>query len=94
MRPKRTFRSFLKNGKERKERNVLLQRTEKKVRMFPSFAKERENVLFFFQYIYWNRVDQLQILGSVKTGVLETSSLQKTRSQLYIVQHSSGALNA
>ena len=27
MRPKRTFRSFLKNEKNRKERNVLLQRT-------------------------------------------------------------------
>ena len=27
MRPKRTMRSFLKNVKERRERNVLLQRT-------------------------------------------------------------------
>ena len=52
MRPKRTFRSFLKNGKERKEHNVLLQRTEKNARTFLSFAKERENVPFFFQYIY------------------------------------------
>ena len=28
MKPKRTFRSFKKNGKERKDRNVLLKRTE------------------------------------------------------------------
>ena len=31
----------------------------------------------------WNVVDQLQILLSIKTGVLETLSLQKTGSQLY-----------
>ena len=51
MRPKRTQRSFAKNGKERKECNVLLQRTEKNARMFRSIAKERENVPVFFQYI-------------------------------------------
>ena len=45
------FRSFLKNGKEHKERNILLQRTEKNARKFCSFAKERENVRSFF-YIY------------------------------------------
>ena len=33
------FRSFLKNGKEREERYVLLQRTEKNRRTFRSFAK-------------------------------------------------------
>ena len=40
-----------KNGKEskaHKECNVLLQRTEKNARTFCSFAKERENVLFFY----------------------------------------------
>ena len=40
MRPKRTQRmqhSFAKNGKERKEGNILLQRTEKNARMFRSF---------------------------------------------------------
>ena len=48
----RSERSFLKNGKERKERNVLLQKTKKNARTFRSFAKERENDPFFFQYIY------------------------------------------
>ena len=59
------FRSFLKNGKERKERSVLLQRTEKNAKngtffckerkiTFCSFAKERENVPFFIQYNYRN----------------------------------------
>ena len=38
----------LKNRKERKERNVLLQRTKKNARTFRSFAKECENVPFFF----------------------------------------------
>ena len=33
--------------------------------------------------VSWNGVDQLQILCSIKTGVLETSSFQKTKSQLY-----------
>ena len=47
--PQRSQRSFAKNGKEC---NVLLQRTEKTARTFRSFAKERENVPFFFQYIY------------------------------------------
>ena len=60
------FRSFLKNGKERKERNVLLQRTEKNGKNAPFFCKEqkrtrersvllqkeRENVTFFFRDIY------------------------------------------
>ena len=54
MRPKRTLRSFLKNGKERKERFVLFKRTEKNVRTFCSFAKEREKVPFFFLDIYRN----------------------------------------
>ena len=63
MRPKRMFRSFpfffkerkrmqRSFAKNRKERNFLLQRMEKNARTFPSFAKERENLLFFFQYIY------------------------------------------
>ena len=42
---------FCKNRKEHKECNILLQRMEKNARMFLSFAKECENVLFFF-YIY------------------------------------------
>ena len=54
MRPKRMQHSFAKNGKELKERNILLQRKEKKARTFRSFAKERENVPFFFQQIYIN----------------------------------------
>ena len=36
------FRSFQKNGKERKERNVLLQRTEKNGKNAPFFLKERK----------------------------------------------------
>ena len=44
--------SFAKNGKERKKSNILLQRTEKNARTFRSFAKESENVPFFFLDIY------------------------------------------
>ena len=47
-RTQRTQRSFAKNRKERKERNVLLQRMEKNARTFCSFAKEGENLPFFF----------------------------------------------
>ena len=36
------FRSFLKNGKEREERNVLLQRTEKNGKNVTFFCKERK----------------------------------------------------
>ena len=36
------FRSFLKNGKEQKERNVLLQRTEKNGKNVTFFCKERK----------------------------------------------------
>ena len=57
------FRSFLKNGKEREKRNVLLQRTEKNGKNVTFFCKERkrtgerfvllqkerENVTFFFR---------------------------------------------
>ena len=38
---KRTERSFEKNGKERKERNVLLKRTEKNAKNGTFFWKER-----------------------------------------------------
>ena len=40
-----------KNGKEREEPNVLLQRTEKNARTLCSFAIERENFPFFSIYI-------------------------------------------
>ena len=45
----RFFRSFVKNGKERKERFILLQRTEKNAKNAPFFyGKERKerNILF------------------------------------------------
>ena len=47
MRPKRTFRSFLKNGKERKECNVILQRTEKNAKNATFFCKngKERNIL-------------------------------------------------
>ena len=38
------FRSFLKNGKECKERNVLLQRTEKNTKNGMFFCKERKRM--------------------------------------------------
>ena len=42
-----TERSFEKNGKERKERNILLKRTERTKRSFEKNVKERKewNVL-------------------------------------------------
>ena len=42
MRPKRMCHSFLKNGKERKECNVLLQRTEMNAKNAMFFYKERK----------------------------------------------------
>ena len=51
MRPKRMLHSFPFFSKECKESNIPLRRTEKNARTFFSFAKERENVQFFFQYI-------------------------------------------
>ena len=39
------FRSFIKNGKERKERNVLLQRKEKNAKNATFFCKERKRTL-------------------------------------------------
>ena len=41
-RTERTERSFVKNGKERKERSVLLKRTEKNGKNVPFFRKERK----------------------------------------------------
>ena len=37
----RSFRSFIKNGKERKESSVLLWRTEQNAKSVPFFWKER-----------------------------------------------------
>ena len=48
MRPKRMQITQCSFAKNRKECNILLQRTEKNARTFGSFAKERENVPFFF----------------------------------------------
>ena len=67
------FRSFLKNGKEREKRNVLLQRTEKNGKNVTFFCKERkrtgerfvllqkerENVTFFFRAL--RSLSKLQI---------------------------------
>ena len=47
-RAQRTFRSFLKNGKERKERSVLLKRMEKKAKNAAFFYKERKERRIFF----------------------------------------------
>ena len=44
--------SFIKNGKEREERNVLLKRTKKNARTFRSFAKRTgERYVLFSRYI-------------------------------------------
>ena len=51
MRPKRTFRSFLKNGKER---NVLLQRTEKNAKNAAFFCKERKRTQEHFVLLQRN----------------------------------------
>ena len=67
------FRSFLKNGKEREKRNILLQRTEKNGKNVTFFCKERkrtgerfvllqkerENVTFFFRAL--RSLSKLQI---------------------------------
>ena len=95
--PKRTFRSFLKNGKECKERKELnvfckerkrtqrtkhsLQRTEKNARMFRSFAKERENVPFFFHNIY--RYIQIYIQIYIQTYICKCISKKEWKVLLH-----------
>ena len=50
---------------------------------FPTYFISSDKEISLMVSICWNGVDQLQILRSIKTGVLETSSFQKTGSQLY-----------
>ena len=45
------FRSFAKNGKERKKQNVLLQRKEKNARTFRSFAKRTGECYVLFSSV-------------------------------------------
>ena len=49
----RTKRSFAKNGKEHRERNILLKRTKKNVRMKRSFALwTYERFIIFLHYFF------------------------------------------
>ena len=41
-RTQRSVRSFIDNGKERKDRNVIIQRTEKNAKIGTFFNKERK----------------------------------------------------
>ena len=60
---------FCKEQKRtQRTQRALLQRTEKNARTFRSFAKECENVPFFFQYIYIEIY--IDTAGALENGTL------------------------